>query len=789
MANMHSNTLRKTLATRRAEIALALLCLFLFCWRLGDARLFDLDEGLYVSSARNMARSGDIVVPRLNSRPHDRPNERFVPFFEKPILIYWVGAASIRLFGESEGAARLPVALASLLATFAVAAAGWRWFGRRAGLLAGLVYATVPMTVLDARQMTTDALLVIWFLLAMIAFVEKRPILFWIACALAVLTKGIAGLVLPGLVLASFPLTVRFLAWRRGDLTSGPSPESVGKMRPSTPGGYPQSWGSRSASQRQVPPNLGVRGRFFTLPKRTGVGATSLLWGKRARIVSHSIGIVLFLCIVVPWHVAILRAGGRDLNGRTWVEEYLVRQHVGRFKGLDTHHNAPPPTYFVYFLVGFFPWACFVPFALSQRGTGSEIPFDRAGQDNAAEPPAELAATEEPDRPGTAAERSSKSDGEPSPKSDSGPSSGVRSEPSLETGREPSPIIAESEPAGASAEAVAVEPSEGFAAENAANTGMRASDIGVPPLSAAQKALRAKLTKQSEMRAGGGASISAERRARRDGDTARTPTLYLFLKCWFWTIFVFFSASTAKLPTYIVPLYPAAALLAGCWLDWQLAQKDRFRLSKGIRIGAYAAVWTSGLLALVALLTPVFTRNRAVMPADALRLMQWITVVLAAGCLVAYTSLRRKALSVDRLRAGILTLAFTMTLVVALIAGPGYAVANRWIFGPYQDLARVARQDGKRGIPVVYYGFGDRRPSMLFYARDYSPFERKETPLLPFLRPYLDPSRKFADIITLKSTFEKQLKPELDAAGWRSDKLAGRDSGIAVWYLLRVRPR
>ena len=620
MSNIHSNSLWNTLAARRAEIGLTVLCLFLFFWRLGDARLFDLDEGIYVSSARNMAISSDYVTPHLNSRPHERPDQTMVPFFEKPILVYWLSAASLRTFGISEGAARLPVAVASLLATLAVVTAGWRWFGRRAGLLAGLVYATAPMTVLDARQMTTDALLVLWFLLAMIAFAEKRPILFWTACALAVLTKGIVGLLLPGLVIGCFSLSVRFLVRRRQ--------QTISPLHPA----------------------------------------------RRGRAVSHAIGVLLFLCIVVPWHVAISRSGGRDLNGRTWAQEYLVNQHVGRFKGLDKHHNAPPPTYIAYFLIGFFPWACFVPFALSQTDRGWE----------------------------------------------------------------------------------------------ATGEGSEGSE-------------RAKVSSELDRRV-------PIRQPQPGNDRPPRATIILFLKCWFWTVFLFFSASAAKLPTYIVPLYPAAALMVGTWFDWQLGQKDRFRLSKGLKFGAHAAVVTSVLLAAVALLLPSFTRNHPVMPLDAAGLTQWITLALAFGCLAGYTCLRRTGLTAGRLRAGIFTLAATMTLVVGVIAGPGYAVANRWIFGPYQDLAMLARPDAKRGIPIIYYAFGDRRPSMLFYARDYSPLERKETPLLPFLRPYLSPSQPAADVITLRSTYEKQLKPELQSAGWRGDRIATRNSGIAVWYLLRVRP-
>src|ERR1700712_4819395 len=114
---------RKTLR-RLPEWSVAILCLFLFFWRLGGVPLFDLDEALYVTGARQMVLSGDIVTPRLNSRPLTRPSEQAVPFFEKPILVYWACAASLRAFGMSEGAARLPVAIAALLTTGLVAFAG-----------------------------------------------------------------------------------------------------------------------------------------------------------------------------------------------------------------------------------------------------------------------------------------------------------------------------------------------------------------------------------------------------------------------------------------------------------------------------------------------------------------------------------------------------------------------------------------------------------------------------------------------------------------------------------------
>src|SRR5437868_4466965 len=115
-----TNSLRRAVMDRRGEIGLVMLCLFLFFWRLGSVRLFDMDEGFYVSCARQMVVTGDWITPRLNVRPHDRPNQTTIPFFEKPILTYWVAAAAFRAFHISEGSARIPAASASLAATLLV---------------------------------------------------------------------------------------------------------------------------------------------------------------------------------------------------------------------------------------------------------------------------------------------------------------------------------------------------------------------------------------------------------------------------------------------------------------------------------------------------------------------------------------------------------------------------------------------------------------------------------------------------------------------------------------------
>ena len=69
---------------------------------LGSFGLLEPDEGRFAQIGREMAASGDFLIPRLNG----------IEQFYKPPLVYWISAVGMRLFGVSEWTARLPSALA-----------------------------------------------------------------------------------------------------------------------------------------------------------------------------------------------------------------------------------------------------------------------------------------------------------------------------------------------------------------------------------------------------------------------------------------------------------------------------------------------------------------------------------------------------------------------------------------------------------------------------------------------------------------------------------------------------
>lgn len=126
--------------------------------------LFDLDEGFYAAVVAEMNRRGEWVTPYYNGKP----------WFEKPILLYWLAKPTIALFGEMIGP-RLPSVIATL-ATYAIAA----WFaarrlgdGVKTAQLSVLILGSSLLVLALGRMMMTDAPLLLALTGAFLAFWES----------------------------------------------------------------------------------------------------------------------------------------------------------------------------------------------------------------------------------------------------------------------------------------------------------------------------------------------------------------------------------------------------------------------------------------------------------------------------------------------------------------------------------------------------------------------------------------------------------------------------------------
>jgi len=192
---------------RIAWIALILTTLYLCDFHnLGVIGFVGPDEPRYAWIARDMVESGDWVTPRLYGKP----------WFEKPILYYWGAALSFKIFGVSEAAARLPSAIAALLATLAMGWLALRLYGAEtARWLLLLLPTTVGMigfshaaaTDMPFSGMLTVAMVFAAVILGLVRndcspILPRTPwlalLLFGFFLGLAVLAKGPAAIILSG---------------------------------------------------------------------------------------------------------------------------------------------------------------------------------------------------------------------------------------------------------------------------------------------------------------------------------------------------------------------------------------------------------------------------------------------------------------------------------------------------------------------------------------------------------------------------------------------------------------
>lgn len=447
------------------------------------------------------------------------------PFFEKPPLIYWEAAASFAVLGKSELAARLPSALASTALTALIFLTGSRIFGRRSGLLASVFFALSPLVFGTTRQLTTDATLDLCITTALLSLVgsqltgSRRSTV----CGIlfwAVCGLGVLAKGLPGILI---PAVVGFLYL-----------------------GFACRW-ERAGMARGIL-------RLLPVP-----------------------GLAVFLAIALPWHILAWQQ-----SGQAFVHEYIVVQHLARFRGGDTAHLAPFWFFVPGFLAGFFPLSAFLPAALLER-------------------------------------------------------------------RDAKPAMGE-------------EPNS-------------------------------------------------------TGDD-RPGLFRLLLKVWAVTVFVMFSASGSKLVSYILPMYPPAAMLIG---DWCSRACDRDRSLQTLHRGAGVLfVLTALLLAVLLFRDSVIAvvesmSHRPVrmdaIPAGTFAWAAHLLLVLAAstGIFGVLVLIRRPKPAFGVMAAG-------MTLFLGIAVAEGLPLLNGTVVAPLQESAAFA---GKRAAalnaPLVLYLGPPRRPSALFY--------------------------------------------------------------------------
>lgn len=301
-----------------ALIVFAWLVLYIGC--LFTPGLLDDVDSIYIEIGRQMLLRHDFVTPFIDG----------IRFFDKPPLMYWLSAGSMAIFGPSDWAGRLPLALLTLALLMAVYALGLRLFAGRSGdrgaLYSALALATSIGPFLYTRFYIPDIVVALWLTLSIHAFLvalerirlagsgdararsSLLPCLaFGAVTGLNLLTKGFIGLVFPlGFVFFYLLIT------------------------------------------RQMK----LIGRFHLAPSA-----------------------LVFLAIAAPWHIlaalrnpAIALPPGLGLPARGgWAWFYLYNEHIARFLSRRIPHDygqVPIPLFWLLAAIWIFPWVAFLPGAL-----------------------------------------------------------------------------------------------------------------------------------------------------------------------------------------------------------------------------------------------------------------------------------------------------------------------------------------------------------------------------------------------------------------------------------------
>lgn len=179
----------------------------LLFWDNGQLWITDSVESNYAQTAKEMLQSGDWISPQIYGNY----------WYDKPVLFYWLTAIGFKIFGFTEFGARFFPALCGMASLGLVVYAGNKFYGYKTAFWSGVILLTSTEFFLISKSVITDSTLFLFFSMALVFFylgyssANKRYYYgMYAGMALATLTKGPIGFLLPGLII------VLFLAYARG---------------------------------------------------------------------------------------------------------------------------------------------------------------------------------------------------------------------------------------------------------------------------------------------------------------------------------------------------------------------------------------------------------------------------------------------------------------------------------------------------------------------------------------------------------------------------------------------
>jgi 4-amino-4-deoxy-L-arabinose transferase-like glycosyltransferase len=322
----------------RHQTCILLAATILFFSGLGSTHLWDKDETLYGSCAREMFQRNDWVVPTFNDSL----------FSDKPPLMYWLMMTGFELFGVTEFAARFWSALLGVATALLTYHIGRLLFRPEVGLWAGLAVASNLIFMVSARAATVDSALTFFGTLGMLALivgwrVSERS---RTSCESDVAIPGAAtAWMLPWHCLIWLYVTLGF-----GLLAKGP----IGLVLPLATAGL---FLLILSAQHRVA-NSGCARTFGRSLAQVCHPGNFLRTTWRMRPFTAAIVVLL---IAAPWYVLVgLRTHGE------WLQTFFIEQNVQRALQPFDSHGGSVFYYVVAISVGFFPWSVFLPGAVIQ---------------------------------------------------------------------------------------------------------------------------------------------------------------------------------------------------------------------------------------------------------------------------------------------------------------------------------------------------------------------------------------------------------------------------------------
>ena len=160
---------------------------------LGVNNIWTPNESFYAEAVREMMESGNYLELFYNYEPR----------FNKPPLLYWLIALSTTLFGMTEFAIRLPIALCGLGTIYLTYHLGKQLHSKNLGFIAAIVVAFSFQFVINARYAAPAVPLTFFFTLTLFYLVKGLQqqkfgyvMLGYLALGLTMLTKGYPYLII-----------------------------------------------------------------------------------------------------------------------------------------------------------------------------------------------------------------------------------------------------------------------------------------------------------------------------------------------------------------------------------------------------------------------------------------------------------------------------------------------------------------------------------------------------------------------------------------------------------------